>query len=488
MRLLIVDDEAFARRGLADNLPWADLGITAVEQADDGVSALEKAATFRPDIVITDVRMPRMDGIELAREIARTHPRCRLIFLSAFSDKAYLKAAISLGAVEYVEKPVDLAEVSAAVARALAALTEAGKTAEQTLVRFLRGEPGAEFDTGGVTGAWRPVLVKTRRESPPAESTDALGGCTAVCSRLDLPTYRARLDPDLAVLLAATGSDAVLADLVQGLRQVVHEAPADAFVLIGRAVPAAALPDAFGQARDGLAERLFYAGYRHVVVPGPRSEPPADLAGAVTGFTSRLEVGDEIQVVAYLKGLGELLRAHPSTPVDAVRNTYLLLLLALQDAGRLRGVTFFPDPTKALWWKMLGVVETLEQIEAYVLHLVHVFFEQLDKDSVNYLVTMVEADIAAHYQEANLTLASICSRLYISPSHLCVVYKRKTGRTINGYLTGYRMDKAKQLIRNPRTRLQDVAHLVGYADANYFARLFKKVTGMTPSEYRKAAA
>ena len=111
MKLLIVDDDAFIRTGLTKNVHWNDYGITSIETAEGGVQAFEISLWFKPDILLTDVKMPRVGGIELANKIRHSIPDCKIIFMSAYSDKEYLKSAIRLSAVDYIEKPFRPADV-----------------------------------------------------------------------------------------------------------------------------------------------------------------------------------------------------------------------------------------------------------------------------------------------------------------------------------------------------------------------------------------
>ena len=122
MKLLIVDDEKLTRDGLMSNIDWKSLGIDAIAQADDGLHGYEAALAFQPDIILSDVRMPRMSGIEMAEKLQLVNPALSIIFMSGYSDKEYLKAAIKLKAVSYVEKPIDLEELSETVLEAKASV------------------------------------------------------------------------------------------------------------------------------------------------------------------------------------------------------------------------------------------------------------------------------------------------------------------------------------------------------------------------------
>ena len=119
MKLLIVDDEELTRHGLVSLLDWKALGIEEICQADDGLNGLAAALEEEPDIVLCDVRMPRMDGITMLERIESSQPDVAAIFMSGYSDKEYLKAAIKLKAVSYIEKPIEPKEIESAILHAI---------------------------------------------------------------------------------------------------------------------------------------------------------------------------------------------------------------------------------------------------------------------------------------------------------------------------------------------------------------------------------
>ena len=108
MKLLIVDDEELTRVGVISSINWQSIGIDEVLQADDGMNGLEMARMHKPDIILCDVRMPRLDGIQMLEQLEIILPDVVPVFMSGYSDKEYLKAAIKLKAVNYIEKPLDL--------------------------------------------------------------------------------------------------------------------------------------------------------------------------------------------------------------------------------------------------------------------------------------------------------------------------------------------------------------------------------------------
>lgn len=108
MKLIVVEDEKIIRTGLLKHVPWQRLGVSEVEAAANGEEALAKTENFRPDIVLSDIRMPGMSGVDLCRKLREKFPEIEIIFSTGYADKEYLKAAIDLHAVGYVEKPVNV--------------------------------------------------------------------------------------------------------------------------------------------------------------------------------------------------------------------------------------------------------------------------------------------------------------------------------------------------------------------------------------------
>ena len=169
MKLLIVDDEELTRTGVISSIDWKALGIEEVLQADDGMNGLEMAKRHRPEIILCDVRMPRMTGIAMLERLEKILPDTIPIFMSGYSDKDYLKAAIKLKAVNYIEKPLNPAEIREAVLEAIELYTKK--------VRSHRGETLQSMENASRLGLPIPERLKSaliqlhRREEAPAPDT-----------------------------------------------------------------------------------------------------------------------------------------------------------------------------------------------------------------------------------------------------------------------------------------------------------------------------
>ena len=119
MKILIADDEDYAREGLIEEIDWEELGIDEIMQAVNGAEALKIARWFQPDIVLTDIHMPRMDGIAFAGELVKQLPGSKIILISGYMEIEYLKSAIELSVIDYIEKPAEVEAVKKALRRAV---------------------------------------------------------------------------------------------------------------------------------------------------------------------------------------------------------------------------------------------------------------------------------------------------------------------------------------------------------------------------------
>ncbi len=166
--LLIAEDEPYTRDVLVHYIPWQELGITQVLEAGNGQAALELALAHRPDIVLSDIRMPKLNGIELAKEIRKEDKNCRFIFLSAYTDREYLKSAIQIRVVSYVEKPVNIPEIRQAAETAVSEIL-----AQREFLNMRRRQHSESGFSGseGTAGSAASANSATSADSAPAPDT-----------------------------------------------------------------------------------------------------------------------------------------------------------------------------------------------------------------------------------------------------------------------------------------------------------------------------
>lgn len=174
IRLQVVEDEAPIRNGILRHVPFSELGVDEVKSASSAEEALEVMSEYKPDIIVSDIRMPGMGGIELCKTYKKKAKDCQIIFISGFSDKEYLTTAISLGAVSYIEKPIDLEELKSSIKKAVDAVNKVNRQRRNLLHSVLTLPEEAIIDSlqqnGETEGFFLPLLLITR------------GGCKCKCN------------------------------------------------------------------------------------------------------------------------------------------------------------------------------------------------------------------------------------------------------------------------------------------------------------------
>ena len=522
LTLMIVDDEKTTRESLATYVDWHTAGIGSVRTARNGIEALALAGQAAPEILLTDVRMPKMDGLQLAEKLKALNPSCKVVFLSGYADKEYLKKAIHLQAVSYVEKPVDMDEVRDAVRMAVAAFEQeaaerremdrmrAGNTAaqragrEELIRRLLTGEPdippdsaadaapafqpGASFTVCAVRLTWSPsigekekarlrtMLLSTCGEIPPFDPATSLFAfmetdvMAALVARRSWPS-RAR---------GARTFDTFLAG-VQG----VSGGAFDVSIGIGNNVRGlAALPVSYASARQSLGCAFYSESERAFFPGGRRRDAFAVRAEDLVGFRESLQDNDLDRAVRIVHQMETAARRQQPVDIDSVRDAFFSLYLA----SRARTPERTPGSETGHTWQEIQEKRALSELAGFV--------RQSIEDNAP-VRTKAEGTVPDNPRDPALRpgelhrppgspsppsrITAALSRTYVSS-----LYKAATGQNVNGVPHRLAHRKAKELLLDGRRKTHEVALSVGYRDANYFSALFKKRVGRSPSAYRES--
>lgn len=384
VKAIIVDDEQITRKGLLNYVNWESLHIEVVGEATDGIEGLELAKNTKPDIAICDVRMPKMDGIELAKHIREELPRCKIIFLSGYSDKEYLKSAIKIKAVDYIEKPLDITEFHELL----------NKTVENCCKEK---EEMMYFESSIVTS-----LIKSEF--------------------IDIENIKERL-------------------------------------------------------KHINKYSFLESTYICSVFRTLNGKLPID---AVNDITKALD-GEKIKC---LKGIGdnEIVMINVSDNSGEIKAICSELIKTIYDKCKIRIAAGIGNTAETINNIKKSYEEACEAIK-YINDKSKNFVISFQDGREKAIIRSIEKYIGDNYRK-NITINSIASSVYLTPQYLCILYKKETGKTINDFITEVRIEAAKELLKNPTLKLYEIADSIGYNDPNYFAKVFKKYVGYTPSEYR----
>lgn len=521
MKLLIADDELLTREGLASSIDWESLGIHQIFQADDGIRALHIAKLQEPDIILSDIRMPRMNGIEMVEKLTEILPDTSIIFMSGYSDKEYLKAAIKLKAIDYVEKPLNPEEVRATVLEAI--------SRRQQVLRSRQNEDLLSLET-----ASNLALLLTKPYKDNSEKIEALADELSLGLTLDstFVTYIVKLRTEEPISVLMKDVRDKLKDFLKNyhmcsvyirMHSIYH-----VFHLIGKeASPSATVLSTIGMFFKEQFEPLgLYVMSQGDVVRG--------IAKAYNSYTSAvvalqssfffpsgtlLTTKDVSSITFTADGAGTTGTENDAGAfADVLAEKDLDLCLAFLDGLHqryYRNYRLFPNQIKDAYYKLFNILNDYRQKwklsmdstdvdsnESIIEYLENCFtydelhetlvsrtrqlFQRLDsyvpEDNT---IFMIKDYIAKNYSNDLLSIKEISEHVKLSASYVCTYYKNQTGQTLNQYLTEYRMERAMRLLEDARNQIADISAKVGYSNGNYFSKSFKKFTGLTPSKYRE---
>ncbi|MBQ7583939.1 MAG: response regulator, partial [Lachnospiraceae bacterium] len=471
----------------------------AVIEASNGSEGIRLALEARPDIILTDMRMPRMDGVTMAKRVRESLPDSAIIFMSGYSDKEYLKAAIDLKAVSYVEKPLDTAEVSDAIKKAseelyARGLVKRGLSASQkeneTRLAELMTRPASSGFPGDIPlpegmhadDSFTCMILKFAG-SPPESGGEPSG----LMKRKKLHEihiikennclcyfiYGARLERDVLLKLSSEIRDIcsgsglsciALGDSIHGMKHA-YDSYASAVVL---------LVDAFFHEPVAILENS-----------DDLSATPPIIKDMAPAYTEALETGDSARTEAVLHEISKQFSPPCRLLPSQVKDIYYQLFLVLQKAVRHAQMSEMILKEGQSIWDTVEQAESLSSLHGELAKLTDEYIKGLStRGTEGSMVYTIKEFIRQNYRNESLSIKSVSDHVNRSAPYVCTLFKTETGLTLNQYITGYRIEKAQELLSDPRYKITDVASRVGYNDVNYFGKIFKKVTNFSPSEFR----
>ncbi len=514
MKILIVDDEELTRTGLVSSIDWNSLGIDEVFQADDGVKGLEIARLHKPEIILCDVRMPRMSGIAMLEEVEKILPDTVPIFMSGYSDKEYLKAAIKLKTVNYIEKPLDADEICEAVLSAAEMYAQKQNSHQgealhsmQTISRLALAltspsgvnqdeirELGDELDLHFNETTEFAALI-FHLQSVPEDAQSVYDGIylslTQYLKDTKLHCLYTEKKPQHIVYFLFGDPDFPTAEM-ESASQFLGEQ----FARLGKYLATVGeIQTGLGGAYQSyssavilLQSSFFFPAYTLLTpelfsLTASAAEIPADFS-AENDFSKVLSQTDPNACDQFLDDLFHIYQNSHTLMPNQIRDLYYKLFLILEDARRQQHLE---DLGKSE--NIMDEIEnafTYDELHQALVDKVQRFLNDVrNAASENVTITLIRDYIGKNYMNEMLSVKDISSHVFLSVSYVCTFFKNETGQTLNQYLTEYRMEKSKELLKDPQYKISDVSSKVGYSDGNYFSKTFRKYTGLSPSEYRE---
>lgn len=523
-KLLIVDDNVRERNGVARLKLWEELGFDEIHTAGNGSEGVAKAAETNPMLVISDVSMPIMDGLMMAKEILKLNPNTKFIFMSCFDDSNYIRKAIDLNAFAYMLKPINLAKLRESVVKILNIdeFEQKQKSTIETLkneinrnLSLLREQLMRDwfFDNVNETdyGQFEQMQLNIKRfcavaviqinniEEMP-ESVNCGGkyvavnmiakflqekdvrNCCFVQSRHEIGTL---LYSDNAV----NGVDALnmAIDYFEKIKSEINDT-----LKIEMSVYIGGITDSYGEVpklyerADNFMRNGICAKRNSIVVVDEgqiMDEPPVyDMLKLKNEIYVMLESGVGIDEFVETYLTKETLHSEFAVKKFAftVITTLQLVLFEMDGSSKM----IFDD--EVFVWKKLEKYSAVEEIKNLLTNILKFSADGLQASKTDRYMKMVN-DIKKiiEQQYTNLkNVEQIVAQIHFSAVHANAVFKKYTGCTIFDYLTQYKIEQAKKMLASGNSRVYEVADFLGYKNKNYFTSLFKEYTGLTPSQYR----
>lgn len=509
MRILIADDEELTRNGIISSIDWESLGITQIDSADDGINALSYAQKNAPDILLTDVRMPRMDGIELSKRLRELVNDCPIIFMSGYSDKEYLKAAINLKAVSYVEKPFTPDDITEALAEAVSLVQkqelqrESNQFFEQeasSKLALALTQPGTSLPDVSVlpfdhSRYFTTLILSTGEQMlhmPDATRSELFARIRRQLAGYhmgELHTMKHTAYVILHLYSEKKQPPQTLVRICQYIRDLLRSYRISQFHLVlGETVKGYENIYTSYNSAVLLLQSAFFTPYETIL--DPNEEGHTISVTYMNEFPARfrdaLSKRDAQAADALCEELTGKLQNNRGLLPNQARDLYYKLLMVISNLEYDAKVSTTADASAQSPLGQLNDCMNYSDVHALLRHAVTSYFALLETTvTENATLFLIKDYISKNYSDSNLSIKDISDHVHLSSSYLCTVFKTETGQTLNQYLTNFRMEKAKQLLADPRNKINEIAARVGYGDQNYFGKTFKKVVGLSPSEYRE---
>lgn len=526
-KVFLADDEIVIREGIRTSFPWDSSGFVLSGEAPDGEIALALMQEIKPDILITDIRMPFMDGLELSRRAIGNMPWLKVIILTGYDEFTYAREALAMGVREYLLKPVSAHELGETLQRIAVQIDEEKRRQadlanirnqldqssellrDQFLGEVLQGiqdenkrsalfTRARELDMDLLARNYRVMLV-----SPGQPAAADLSPLRALLSRLAESRKRGslqqcRMDGLFALLFLGDTPEDLEEDIFLFAQVLKHEAGQQGtgplHIAIGATVSTVfSLKDSY---RTALA--TLQAMSEHFKGSATRIMDSAELQakmGEVLSLAENASLYDRLRF-APVSSAGDILRTFFDSDGSGRHSLMIMNYLFIESLLAATRIVqeLGLDPKEALPEALraqgdLQLFTDAGEMSAAAEKAVTRALTLRDRQSLSRYSDVIHKACAfaeERLSDPNITLGDAARHVHLSVNHFCTVFSQETDTTFIEYLTRLRLQRAKELLANTSLRSSDIAQQVGYRDPHYFSYLFRKNTGMSPRDFRNA--
>lgn len=462
IKVLVVDDDKLVRKGLISAMPWQEFGMQVVGEASNGEKALEFLESQPVDLLLTDLAMPVMSGIELMRIARKRNPHLHMVILTLHQDFEYIQEALRLGAIDYIAKiQLEKEKFEEVLGRIAGRINEQKLQSTQTL------NPDQIFSD--VEKGY--VLLSLDRESDHDWFND-----------LQLPTDESMREVDLCswIWFPTEGKEIRLFEI---LSEKMRKLPESALLILSD-LNDCTWKEIQRWIRDYTEKVLFYEYHpdRNIITvsmsEGNKAHTESDEAKLDRVKESWLSSEWFYNDSLYEKLITDMksLKLHKSQLIGLFYSLVMEWnrLFAHTNIGKIQMIHSFHAWFQVEQWisHIRGIIRTSVEQTSY---------SQEIMNCMTKAVVIIQDEM-----DRQLTAAELAQRLNLSRSYFSQCFKDITGKTFNEYSRFIRIEKAKEYLLNTNNTILWIAEQTGYSDEKYFSRVFRELSGMLPSEYRLA--
>lgn len=526
--VILVDDENAVKNAIARILDWKELGFEVIATAKSAGEALELAERMHPNVVLTDVKMPFMDGLALCRKLKRKQKNIKVIIFSDYKDYEYMKEAIYLGVEDYLLKPIRPDELRNAFLKIKDILDEEAenkvkqdrldgyykkcfpKMQDQFLMGVLNGEVHNEQDItdtaaecktelsapfymavdfridrgrkDGIASLHKEQMAFSFKEMLDEKNPEGF----SICSMLYLE--------EVAAIILLEGKDyfnRAVWEMDQLCKNANEQFGIHVTAGVGQIVEQITdLNASWKGAQDAAALRLFLEPDQAICISDIRLEMDKDFSideQVISKLLMDIKIGEEEELrldvnelIGQFKGKKIALYKYQTIVMEIV-----VEVLKLADAYSANAEEFFGEQFDIC--QEMQRLEDLDDVKEWIYDIclwLRTSIRREKKDSTKLLMDSAKQFINENYSDATLSVKVLCNRLNVSAAYFSTVFKRETGKNFVEYLTDIRLETARELLNNTDDKTYVISAKVGYLEPNYFSYVFKKKYGIAPSKYR----
>lgn len=511
-KLLIVDDEPIIRRGLKSTIPWEEYDVEVVETACDGADAMRKIkALENVDLVITDVRMPNADGLELAHFLSIHYPQIKIIIISGYDEFAYAQQAMQSGVQDYLLKPVDVDNLLTVVSKVTSEILEQQKELEQVHQTNIKSAiyhqifdhsvktPNGlgSFDTLNVypfLSTMKDYARTTKNKSDDALTTLTFNWKEAIEKQLKsqgLETVSAFTEENLLIscITNSQGHDlspekilAILNESASNLHFSFH------FVLYESEVKLGNLHAICAYLRENvqylpLIKEAIICPINETILKSSQSVP----SGIENELVAEVFQSQPNRIRELVGDLFDLFDKRHFLLQEVVRCCSGIVNKVVERYGNLFNEELRENElhfTKEVNVNLFNSYYQLNELLLEDLNRATQLLDTKETDSKYWLIEKAKEYISTYYN-SDIKAHEVADVINISPNYFSSIFKQNTGKKFNEYVNEIRVSNAKILLEETPFKVHEIAEQVGYHEYKYFVEVFKRFSGVTPTQYRK---